>query len=447
MFRYIKIKASLIPEGWSNEPRKLKIISDNFLYESFGLGSVEPILVSTIDGKDPRYLLRRGNRFYLWHAASEELFYITKFYTLQGILRRIKGLVVELPMKDLPRSPSKCLNPSENYIKLSPNQIPQRWSNDPNRFSDLHQMMVPQKFGLQLPLIMILYCNYPDNYTLFQSGHNYYLYEPIIGEVLQIEEPLGLEEILRELQQSFWYLHLHAMGKLKRLHQLSEYGGPIIIPDYDVPHGWTNIPNASWLADPIWSRGWKLSSLTPSILLFSETYLGGPPAYIFESVGSLRSSFYLLVALHGEIYRIDDTEGLPEILLILADPSRKLTLTPLCSLPGTESYMVTDDEMPAGWERVKGPDVCSSMPWEKHALMRPTPILQRTYPNGDAAEYLVESGLNYYNYQPNFYIWNPNSGEIHRVKAGMFLHEIFSALDDPLEELPVKKVSPKKAAS
>ena len=125
-------------------------------------------------------------------------------------------------------------------------------------------------------------------------------------------------------------------------------------------------------------------------LLHSENYLDGTSTYVFECQPSLRSANYLWKPSLNEIYRIDEDDGLPGILAALEDPSRKLELALLEPLPGTESYRVADDEIPVGWKRARDPHACRSMPWGKYGLAPPTPVLQRTGPNGDISEYLVE---------------------------------------------------------
>lgn len=117
-------------------------------------------------------------------------------------------------------------------------------------------------------------------------------------------------------------------------------------------------------------------SICPTTLLYSETYLDGTPVYLFESQPRLHSSIYLWKPSSDAIYRIDGTEGLPDILAVLKDASTELKLTLLRPLPGRESYRIADDEMPRGWIRVSKPDACDAMPWRKHRLAPLTPILQ-----------------------------------------------------------------------
>lgn len=116
-------------------------------------------------------------------------------------------------------------------------------------------------------------------------------------------------------------------------------------------------------------------SICPTTLLYSESYLDGIPACLFESQPSLRSTNYLWKPPSDAIYRIDGTEGLPDVLAVLKDASVELKRTLLEWLPGRESYRIADDEMPRGWMRASNPGACNAMPWEKHRLAPPTPIL------------------------------------------------------------------------
>lgn len=85
------------------------------------------------------------------------------------------------------------------------------------------------------------------------------------------------------------------------------------------------------------------------------------------------------------------------------------------------------------------------MPWEKHGLAFPTPVLQRTGPCGDIPEYLVEAGKGILS--SHFYLWNAVSNDIYRVRAALGLESIFNVLDCPPGELKLEKVGSKKAAS
>lgn len=174
-----------------------------------------------------------------------------------------------------------------------------------------------------------------------------------------------------------------------------------------------------------------------SRLLYSKSYLSGTPAYLFECEPSQRSANYLWKPSRDEIYRIDEDDGLLGILATLGNSSNKLKVTFLEPLPGTESYRVADDEMPIGWMRVRNPDACKSMPWKKHELGLPTPVLQRTGPNGDIPGHLVESGKGL---RPHYYLWNALSNDINRVRAITSLGSIFLVIDDPFEELKLERL-------
>ena len=394
-------------------------------------------MASTTEDGDPLCLLRRWNKFYLWHTATWKLSCVTEPYELQGILRRIKYGSVELQLKELIPLPRERFEPSGDYLQLSSEEIPNGWSNTFEDFDDLRQKVDAQELGLALPLPILSYEHFGLAYQLFQSGNRCYIFNQISSDVFRIEEPVRLQDILRTLNDTS---REGPSGlKLKEVELLPEYGGPNRIPDNKVPNGWTNSVDAM-IVNYDWCRGVGLS-IIPNTLLYSESYMDGTSVYLFECQPSLRSAYYFWNPSLDDIYRIDETEGLPDILAALEDPSRKLKLRLLEILPGTESYRVADVDMPPGWMRVKDPDACRTMPWEEHGLPVPTPVLQRTGPNGDIPEYLVECGKGF---NQDFYLWNAVSNDVHLVQAVMGLQSVFRVLRNPSKELKLDCSSSKK---
>ena len=317
---------------------------------------------------------------------------------------------MELQLKKLQLLPRERFEPPGDYLELSPEEIPKGWSNTLKDFDDLRQMVDAQEFGLALPLPILTSPKYGPDHQLFQSGNRYYMFDQMSCDVSLVEEPVKLQDILHTLKSTPYQHQGHGGLKLQRMERLPEYGGPNRLPDHKVPEGWTNKVDLT-IVGYDWCRGWGLSML-PTTLLYSHSSLDGTPAYIFESQPGRRSANYIWKPSRDEIYRIDEDNGLPGILATLGSSSNKLKVTLLEPLPRTESYRIADDEMPIGWMRVRNPDACKSMPWKKHGQTVPMPVLQRTGPNGNVPEYLVESGKGL---RPHYYLWNAVSNDIHHV--------------------------------
>lgn len=123
---------------------------------------------------------------------------------------------------------------------------------------------------------------------LFQSGMHYSIYDQASFDILRSNEPRMLQDILRVL--NFTSMKTLQGLNLENLELLPEYGGPNRLPDHDVPQGWTNRVNPK-IFDYKWCRGYGIS-ICPTTLLYSESYLDGTPACLFESQPSLRSNYY-----------------------------------------------------------------------------------------------------------------------------------------------------------
>lgn len=336
----------------------------------------------------------------------------------------------ELRLKELQRLPPERFATSCEYLKLSFDMIPKRWYNDLQGLNDIRQTVPAQEHGLSLPLQILTFggSSLGLAYQLFQSGEQYYIYDQICFGILRINQPRILQDILQALNDT----SRNALRGLEveKLELLPEYGGLNRVPDGDVPQGWTNQVDSQTI-NHVWCRGYGLGTC-PNTLLCSESYLDGTPAYIFESQPSLHSSNYLWKPSLNAIYRIDKTEGLPDVLAALKDASIGLSITLLQSLPGRESYRIADDEMPCGWMRVSNPDACESLPWNKHRIAPPVPILQSVDSTTGRSRFIVQSG-------GDFYLGNMATNEIYRVSAAMGMESIIRALKDPSQGLKLRK--------
>lgn len=84
----MKIKSSLVPEGWSNDPRRLNEIGSTTPFFEYDL---TPNLASDAAIIPRRYLVTSFGRSDFWIPSTPELLYVTECYNLKGVLQRISG--------------------------------------------------------------------------------------------------------------------------------------------------------------------------------------------------------------------------------------------------------------------------------------------------------------------------------------------------------------------
>ena len=304
--------------------------------------------------------------------------------------------------------------------------IPKGWYNDLQGLKDLRQIVPAQEYGLSLPLPILEFGGSSLGlvYQLFQSGERYYIYDQISFDILRINQPMMLQDILQALNNASKQA-LQALT-LEKLGLLPEYGGANRFPDGDVPQNRTNQVESKIVNDA-WCRGYGLSTC-PNTLLYSESYLDGTPAYLFESQPSLRSSNYLWKSSSDAICRIDETDGLSDVLEALNDASFKLKLTLLRPLPGKESYRIADNEIPRGWIRVSNPKTYKTLPWDNHRLAPPIPILQSINPVAGKSRFIFQSG-------EDFYLRDMITNEIYQVTVAIGMESIIRVLKNPSQKL------------
>ena len=192
-----------------------------------------------------------------------------------------------LQSKELQRLPAERFTASSKYVKLSFDEVPKEWSNDVKSLKNLRQVVPAQEHGLSLPLpILSGASSLGLAFQIFQSGEQYYIYNQISGDIFWINQPRTLQEILRVLGDTS--LEAFQGLDLAILELLPEYGGPNRVIDDDVPTGWTNRVDSEIVSFK-WCRRYGLN-FCPTTLLYSESYLDGTPAYLFESQPSLCSS-------------------------------------------------------------------------------------------------------------------------------------------------------------
>lgn len=274
-------------------------------------------LASNPDLGTSRYMMSYYGKHYIWTPSCDEFLYVTELYSLKEILRRMRegrGLQTK-PLKPL----SQHLPQDQSfYHSLWFWEVPKGWSQSIHDLEYVQEIVSGcYQYGLPLSVPMLLTDKICGSSIFFlKSGEEYYLYYQISDELVHIDDPTTLKDILRELGTDNW-------PDLKTTHVdiLPEHGGPNVVADDDVPEGWTNKIDDKVLCGQAFYEHDIYSS---KVLLFQNGGPNGTPLYLVEAEAD---KYYTWTPNDDSISRIDKAEGLQDILDILHDPSRQLSLT------------------------------------------------------------------------------------------------------------------------
>ena len=314
--------ASHIPKSWSNDLKDLEGVSGKS-FRDFNLdGPIVRILASDAAMAPRRYLVSNYDHFFFWIPSSSELLYVTECYNLEGTLQRIND-GYELRTKSLPPLVEYSRQQTP-YLSLWFWQIPCGWSQSTEEIEDLKEVIDYQDYGLPLPVpVLVNDQSHQSIELLMKCGDDFYLFCEISHDIFRIDEPSELRRILSVLNTKNGL-------KVTLVNRLPEYGGPNIVDDSNVPSGWSNeIDKEVSCADLFYKHGIHGSD----ILLFWHGSANDAPKYLVED----ESSHYIWDTISNEVWRIVRAQGLQDILDILEDGSRYLTLSLVPSVHRSET--------------------------------------------------------------------------------------------------------------
>ena len=321
---------SIVPRGWSNDPRELAKLDRKFLDESYGLeptwAFVEPTLVKTYK-TETIYLIAFGSRYFFWYARLKQLLFITQPYSLAGVIWCLTQDESKTPRMRMvkPIPPKNVLDPEP----ISSNLVPKGWSNDPKVLLSSHSGISLEHYGLHSP-VPYLTANYADGISadFFQCESQHYVYDKISRILEHIEEPTNKDDIGHALIKH----HLRGI-KATTLEEIPEYGGRYEIPEHEVPKGWSKTTS------PIeaWRMPWDEVDLDPPICyLYNDGRTDGKPRYLVES----SDEFFLWYPRSNEVRQVVEYRGLQQIINTLKDPHSQRGLTTTLKPPQSGRWTI-----------------------------------------------------------------------------------------------------------
>ena len=314
---------SIVPKGWSNDPRELAKLDRKFLGESYGLeptwNYVEPILVRT-NKTETIYLIAFGCRYFFWYTRQKKLLFITQPYSLAGVIWCLTQDKSKTPrMRTVkPFPPKNVLDPEP----ISSDLVPKGWSNDPEILISNHECISLDHYGLHSPVPYLTSdCDSGVNADFFQCDSQHYLYDATSFTLWRIEEPTNKDDIGRALIKH----HLRGI-KTTELEEMPEYGARYEIPENEMPKGWSKTRSCH----DAYLMPWRKVDLgPPTCYLYNDGRTDGKPRYLLES----GDEFYLWYTRSNEVRHVVEWKGLQQIIDTLNDPHSQRGLTTTLKTP------------------------------------------------------------------------------------------------------------------
>ena len=322
---------SIVPRGWSNDPRELAKLDRKFLDESYGLDPtwtfVEPTLVKTYKTKvktkvktEVIYLIAFGCRYFFWYAQEKTLLFITQPYSLAGVIWCLTQDKSKTPRmrKVKPFPPKNVLDPEP----ISSNLVPKGWSNDPKVLLSNHCCISLEYYGLHSPVPYLTSdCADGVNADFFQCDSQHYVYDITSWTLERIEEPTNKDDIGHALIKH----HLRGI-KTTELEEMPEYGGRYEIPEDEVPKGWSKTTSPNEAHHMPWR---KVDLDPPTCYLYNDGRTDGEPRYLVES----GDEFFLWYPRSNVVRQVVEWRGLQQIIDTLNDPHSQRGLTTTLKTP------------------------------------------------------------------------------------------------------------------
>ena len=293
------------------------MVAKEFNAGDYTLQGSTPVLASDSGNGHTRYMISISRKLYFWTPGSDDLLYVTERYSLSRILRCMDSGSSELQTK--PLKPLSQHSPPDQLLfgSLWFWQVPTGWSQDMNDLDYLQEVVGGcYEYGLPLSVPLLVSDGRSGSTEfLLKSGEEYYLFFVISSDLVHIDEPKGLYNILRALSTKPYTGLVTTLVDV-----LPEYGGPDFVAENDVPNGWSNDVKKVWCSDAFCKKG----IFVAKPLLVQSSSLIDNPLYLVQAQSE---KHYIWKSATNEISRIDRAEGLQDILDILDDPSRHLSLS------------------------------------------------------------------------------------------------------------------------
>lgn len=266
------------------------------------------------EGEDAsRYLFCVLGHFYLWVPASGELLYVTQTYRLRGVLQRIHKNSFGLRTRPLESLSHWYSQHQITHPPIRSEEIPSGWSQKMKNIREIDDLLNVHERGLPLPvLILASKCE-----LLMRCGDRYCIYHDIWCNLIRVEEPNDLSEILRALGD-----RNRGGMRLTECDPLPEFGGPYYVADEEVPLGWSNRVDQDLCRTEIFDRpGIPVSRL----LLSREDDRGTPALYLVKGYSPIR--YLIWDTVSTDVSEIEQPKTLQDILDALRGSLDELTLS------------------------------------------------------------------------------------------------------------------------
>ena len=253
---------------------------------------------------------------------------MTEHYNLEGILQRMNDKY-ELQTKSLE---PLALHYSQHQIaclSLWFWQVPRGWSRDIQELEDMKSMVSGQEYGLPLPFPILVSDGSSGSLEyLMKCGDDFYLFYEEITQLLHIDEPSELRDILSALGTE-------EDLRVTPVNYLPEYGGRSVIADGNIPSSWSNKIGMEVSCSNLFYNHGIFGS---DILLFWRGSPNDNPKYLVEA----EYRHYIWDTASNDIWRIEEAQGLQKIIDILKNPFRYLTLLlmPIVRRPRTQQRVI-----------------------------------------------------------------------------------------------------------